>query len=912
MSNPFTTFLERHETFYFPDGNICLVAHGVVFRLLRSLLAGESEVFRDLFVVGSDGQQDMYDGVPLITVDDDPDDLARIFGLLWKPLITKSDFDVICSSIRISTKYLMDNTLKWAVEELDKMIPHGKQDFATSQTFYMHYPERAAEVITLARKCNLPKYLPFAFYFLATEPTGSVAPIRGPNALTAEDVRRIHAGKASLQNWWWEFALRSYDFGLNVARPEGCPESSASPPARGHYKASQSSRGPLRLPRHETKRTRTAKFSASRESALQKRQTASVPSKIVRNGQDPIRQLYASGARQETTASSQTSPGQQSSEVTTGDPNDSQSGDDIRAQYESYHNMQQNGGTNDGEDITYHTAGDGSAATPGGTATAEPEPATAAEPPSDTPIANGSSPSPTSRPPSHASPTAATANPAFQVPNKPDSQGPPLRAAAPTPTPTPAAVVEVMADQSSPGERPTTMTHPTPSEPITAPSLATLSPVIPVSQLPAPILPHSTSHSSGALDPTETGLFDGDPSSDSGGGGNGSATAIGIAAALLSVAFIIVVVYLRRRVVAAKARADRERFEELQRDFLATKESSLFGGPDRGSTSLDSLNDRKMTTGPSWDDGFMGYLPPPSPVPAATGQQQRNPGAPRRISMRGSGWMVIGEKSPVLGTEAITTEGNIPTPPNVHFKDGRAPRQGFEPDLQSTSSVSTVEEAVIATASRVSAASVYTTQSTRKPPTAYNSISPYDQTHLNPEFSVPVPKVPVPQSVTDQHQDRHKPTTQVNVSRSSGAPPNTAIGRGILKDRNGRNGDGNNKENLPALPMAPLRIQKKSNAIAAPTPTKPPHMSIISSYPDDEDDTADPFEHDRPSGQPQARRYHYQKRQSLFHSRTSSVGFNPSQSMGELMLTPYGDDAGVSDVEDSPVIGVVDKTGAGK
>ncbi|KAG9016678.1 hypothetical protein FRB90_002542 [Tulasnella sp. 427] len=68
--------------------------------------------------------------------------------------------------------------------------------------------------------------------------------------------------------------------------------------------------------------------------------------------------------RQEITASSQTSPGQHSSEVTSGDLNGNEFGDDIRAQYESYHVVQQTGGTNDGEDATYHTAADRPAATP--------------------------------------------------------------------------------------------------------------------------------------------------------------------------------------------------------------------------------------------------------------------------------------------------------------------------------------------------------------------------------------------------------------------------------------------------------------------------------------------------------------------------------------------------------------------
>lgn len=645
-----------------------------------------------------------------------------------------------------------------------------------------------------------------------------------------------------------------------------------------HHRAPQSSRGPLRLPRRETKRNGPSKRSESRSSPEpQKRQGGPVPA-VVRKGQDPIHQLYAGGARQETTASSETSTGQRS---TPADPNGDPSGEDVRTQYNSYHEIQQDGGGSDQGGATY-TASDGADAYPDGTAS-ETVPATTGQTPSNTVDSLG--PSSTSQTTSHPS-SRPVENPVLEVPEKSESENGP-------PSATAAATVSVTTPSITGGGTPTTMTPASTSHQTSTSSVVPLSPVTPVTQRPTPLPPRLPSNSRASTDPIQTGLFEGDPSSASGTSSGSSGTAIGVTAALLSIAFIVVLVYLRRRAAAAKARADRERFAELQRDFLATRESSIFGGPDRGSMSFD---EKKMPTGPSWDDSFLNYLPPPSPLPLAA--HEHNTGRHGRISTRGSGWMVIGEKSPALGTEAAAAEGRIPPPPNVHFADGRAPRRGFEAEVQSTSSVSTVEEAVISTASRVSAASVYTTQSTRKPPTAYKNISPYNQRHLDPAFATA--KVPATQQHAKYSQD---------VPRQSGAPPNTAIGRGILKDRSGAN-----KENISALPMAPLRINKKSN-IVAPTPTKPPHMSMLSAYTEDEEDSSDPFEHDRPSGRDDNRQephqYHYQKRQSGYNNR-SSVGFNPSQSMGELMLTPYGDDVVASDVEESPNIAAGGRSGTAR
>lgn len=86
--------LFRHNVFYWPDGNIVLVARNVIFRLLKSQLASISTVFGDMFNLSMEqlsvsdpdpsSPQEKYDGVPMIKLDDDPDDLAMLFTLIWK------------------------------------------------------------------------------------------------------------------------------------------------------------------------------------------------------------------------------------------------------------------------------------------------------------------------------------------------------------------------------------------------------------------------------------------------------------------------------------------------------------------------------------------------------------------------------------------------------------------------------------------------------------------------------------------------------------------------------------------------------------------------------------------------------------------------------------------------------------
>ncbi len=62
----------------------------VYFRVHRSILDGESEVFRDMFVVGqrptSATNGEIYDGVPLITMYDNAKDIRGFLRVIYKPL----------------------------------------------------------------------------------------------------------------------------------------------------------------------------------------------------------------------------------------------------------------------------------------------------------------------------------------------------------------------------------------------------------------------------------------------------------------------------------------------------------------------------------------------------------------------------------------------------------------------------------------------------------------------------------------------------------------------------------------------------------------------------------------------------------------------------------------------------------
>lgn len=58
----------------------------IYFRIHRSLLVEESTVIKDMFLVGSSAEHELYDGVPLIALYDKASDVRGFLGAIYKPL----------------------------------------------------------------------------------------------------------------------------------------------------------------------------------------------------------------------------------------------------------------------------------------------------------------------------------------------------------------------------------------------------------------------------------------------------------------------------------------------------------------------------------------------------------------------------------------------------------------------------------------------------------------------------------------------------------------------------------------------------------------------------------------------------------------------------------------------------------
>ncbi|KAJ7842915.1 hypothetical protein B0H13DRAFT_2676471 [Mycena leptocephala] len=122
-----TPTLQRSEDLWFDDGTVVLKAQTTLFRVYRGILAAQSPIFRDTFAIPQPVAQEMYDGLPIILLPDSPADLKIFLAATHDPGYFKTSpvggMDVLCSLLRLSTKYCVDHLRNDMLSTLTALYP---------------------------------------------------------------------------------------------------------------------------------------------------------------------------------------------------------------------------------------------------------------------------------------------------------------------------------------------------------------------------------------------------------------------------------------------------------------------------------------------------------------------------------------------------------------------------------------------------------------------------------------------------------------------------------------------------------------------------------------------------------------------------------------------------------------------
>ncbi|KAF8148257.1 hypothetical protein B0H34DRAFT_737573 [Crassisporium funariophilum] len=170
---------EIYLDLWFEDGSIVIQASRCLFRVHRTILASQSEIFNDMMglpTTSEDTAGSTYEGVPLVVIPDNDEDFADLMTAIYKPHTfnyLRSDevderevFQKISGILRLSTKYRFLNLRTWCLEVLDKISPMGKtfRPIPEDQDLDKKRTALAFEIVRLGRECNVPTIIPAALY----------------------------------------------------------------------------------------------------------------------------------------------------------------------------------------------------------------------------------------------------------------------------------------------------------------------------------------------------------------------------------------------------------------------------------------------------------------------------------------------------------------------------------------------------------------------------------------------------------------------------------------------------------------------------------------------------------------------------------------------------------------------------
>lgn len=242
MTQDENTFpITHHPELYFPDGSVVLLCPTetetrVAFKVFKSLLAANSEIFHDALAMEQPREEEIYDGCPVITCYDDPTDMECLlkatmfpqYALLYRILFESErslvrfhsyipnhgpppTWKAFFAVLRLSAKYNFHGLQRGILHHLETAFPFSYDDYRARQNsnkLGLRYwdveptPSNMFQLINFIRGCHAVHCLPYAFYEACQLFAGDTITeqLEGESPLSHADFRAVILGATALQN----------------------------------------------------------------------------------------------------------------------------------------------------------------------------------------------------------------------------------------------------------------------------------------------------------------------------------------------------------------------------------------------------------------------------------------------------------------------------------------------------------------------------------------------------------------------------------------------------------------------------------------------------------------------------------------------------------------------------------------
>ncbi|KAI0314591.1 hypothetical protein OF83DRAFT_436044 [Amylostereum chailletii] len=187
---------EKYKELFFDDGNIILQCQDAIFRVHRSVLSVHSEVFRDMFAVGTP-QDSLAEGVAVVHMPDPAEDMYHLIKMFYFANHVRNqntmDMRFLTGLLDISSKYMVDFVQTEIGGYLRAYFPSSLSEFQVSYES-LDATLTVSDCIRAIRagiKHNIPEILPVAYYRCSQFPPKAIfrgytgdAPAEGETVVT--------------------------------------------------------------------------------------------------------------------------------------------------------------------------------------------------------------------------------------------------------------------------------------------------------------------------------------------------------------------------------------------------------------------------------------------------------------------------------------------------------------------------------------------------------------------------------------------------------------------------------------------------------------------------------------------------------------------------------------------------------